>query len=63
MIWLFILVVLFAVMLIKLGSYSAWVSILVLGLKVAVLVIVYLVAAAFLRNFFGKKNNTSKDAF
>lgn len=55
MIWLFMLVVLFAVMLIKLGAYSAWVGILVLGLKVAVLVIVYLVTAAFLRKIFGKK--------
>lgn len=60
MFWIFLLILLFSIVLIKLGSYYAWVGILLGGLKLAALVIVYLVVAAFLRNYFRKKNSSSK---
>lgn len=56
MFWLSLIVLSLAVVLVKLGAYSVWVSILTGGLKVALLVITILVVALIWKKFVGAKN-------
>ena len=59
MFWIFILIGSFALMFVQLGAYSVWVSILSVGLKIAVLVITCLGIALLWRKVFGKKRSTT----
>jgi hypothetical protein len=56
MIWIFLLLAGLAVCFIKLGMYSAWVSVLFGGLKISLVAIIGLVMVLIWRKVF-KKNN------
>jgi hypothetical protein len=57
MFWIFILVAVLALMFVKLGVYSVWVTVLSAGLKLAVLVIAFLLIALAWRKYFRAKND------
>lgn len=58
MIFAFVLIILFIAMFVKLGMYSVWYSILVSGLKMALLIITGLAAIIIWRKLF--KNESQK---
>lgn len=55
MFWAFILIVALAVVLIRLGMFSIWVSVLAGGLQLALLVIAILTIALIWRRVFGAR--------
>ncbi len=58
MFWIFILVVGLATMVFKLGSYSAWITVLAIVLKLAILGIAILAAAFVWQRIKGKQNQS-----
>jgi len=57
MFWIFVLVVALALVLLKLGMLSVWVSVFSIGLQVAMFVIAFLAMAFIWRWIFREKNN------
>ncbi len=57
MFWVFLLLVILAIVFAKLGAYSVWFAIFKGGLLLAVVVIIGLAIALLWRQVFGQKNN------
>jgi len=57
MVLLFILIILFIAIFIKLGMYSVWTTVLYAGIKVALLIIVALIVIMIWNHIVGKKRN------
>lgn len=57
MVWIFVLIVMLAIILIRIGMYSVWLAVFSGALRLALLVMIFLTAALIWRRVLGRKSD------